>query len=359
MKLKIDRKVLVTALGRVDVTPNRTTLPILGNVLIVANEKGLSLFSTDLAIGITETCSAEIEEVGEVTVPLKKLEDLLKATKSFEIVLETKDESTLIVKGDGKSTIKGIVASEFPPFPEKGKDIYLCEIDSNILKNALIKGSVASANEEAKVLLNSVYFDFGTCLTIVSTDGLRMSLETIDVLPTRIASAILPLKTVGKINSLSGSIKIYLSNGTMFFVSDTSLLFIKTITGEYIKYEQLIPNTINTKICFSKDDFISFGKQAELFANNKAVTINLLQDEGNIKLEMKSVGDEGESQGSFLVNKLSGDNQSFILHMGNTLEGVSVMDSKEILLEIDKPNSPVLFRDGDAFIYIMAVMVNT
>ena len=74
---------------------------------------------------------------------------------------------------------------------------------------------------------------------------------------------------------------------------------------------------------------------------------------------MKSVGDEGESQGSFLVNKLSGDNQSFILHMGNTLEGVSVMDSKEILLEIDKPNSPVLFRDGDAFIYIMAVMVNT
>lgn len=359
MKLRIDRRILVAALGKVDVTPNRTTLPVLGNVLISANEKGLSLFSTDLAIGITETCSAEIEEIGEVTVPLKKLEDLLKATKSSEIILQTKDESTLIVKGDGKSTIKGIVASEFPPFPKKGKDIHLCEIDSSVLKNALIKGSVGAANEEARVLLNSIYFDFGTCLTIVSTDGLRMSLETIDVLPTRVASAILPLKTVGKINSLSGSIKIYLTNGTIFFVSDTSLLFIKTITGEYIKYEQLIPTTINTKISFSKDNFVSFGKQAELFANNKAVNINLLQEEDNTKLEMKSIGDEGESQGSFLVNKILGNNQSFILHMGNTLDGISIMDSKEILLEIDRFNTPVLFRDGDDFIYIMAVMVNT
>ncbi len=359
MKLKVDRKLLVTALGRVDVIPNRVILPILANVLLEAKEGKLSLFSTNLEVGVKETCVAEIEEEGEITVPLKKLIDLLKVTKAPEISLKTKEPFTLVVKGDGSSSIKGIDAGEFPSFPKYDEEL-ICKIDSGILKDGLTKGCLAAASDEARVLLNTVYFDFGLdILKIVSTDSYKMSIETLNVPSFKNVSAILPLKSIGKINALTDIVKVYFSKGTIFFVTETTILFVKLIDAEYVKYEQLVPNTCNTKISFPKTDFISFGKQACLFASNNSVTVNIFDDETGSKLEMKSVGDEGENQGSFSINKLSGNSQSFKLNMNNTLDGISAMDSEEILLEIDKSNAPVLFRDGEDFIYIMAVMVNT
>lgn len=359
MKLKIDRKALITALGRVDVIPNRVVLPILANVLLTAKEGKLSLFSTNLEVGIKEVCVAEVEEEGEITVPLKKLVDLLKVTKASEVSLKTKESFTLVVKGDSSSSIKGIEAKEFPLFPMYDEEL-ISEIDSGTLKDALAKGSIAAASDESKVLLNAVYFDFtSTILKIVSTDSFKMSIKTLNIPSSKNISAVIPLKSIEKINSLSGNIKIYFSKGAIFFITETIMLFMQLIDSEYMKYEQLLPTICNTKISFSKEDFISFGKQACLFANNNAVTVNILEDETGNKLEMKSVGDEGENQGSFLINKLLGNNQSFLLHMKNALNGISIADSKEILLEYDKPNTPILFRDGDDFIYIMAVMVNT
>ena len=53
----------------------RSTLPVLGNILFEATDKGLRLSATDLEVGIRSWIKADVIENGAVTIPAKILGD--------------------------------------------------------------------------------------------------------------------------------------------------------------------------------------------------------------------------------------------------------------------------------------------
>ena len=56
---------------------NRSTLPVLANVLLKTEDAGLKLTATNLEIGITYWVPGKIDEDGATTVPAKLLTDLV------------------------------------------------------------------------------------------------------------------------------------------------------------------------------------------------------------------------------------------------------------------------------------------
>ena len=56
---------------------NKTTLPVLNNILISTDRGRLKLAATNLEVGITCWIGAKIEEEGAVTVPAKLLSDVV------------------------------------------------------------------------------------------------------------------------------------------------------------------------------------------------------------------------------------------------------------------------------------------
>ena len=63
MKISIDRGVLLKALNHIQsVVERRNTIPILSNVKINANEKGISLIATDLDLEIIEKVDANVSK---------------------------------------------------------------------------------------------------------------------------------------------------------------------------------------------------------------------------------------------------------------------------------------------------------
>ena len=79
MKVTVERAQLLKSLGHVHrVVERRNTIPILGNVLVRAENARLSLKATDLDLEVTETLAAETATAGSTTVPAHMFYDIVR-----------------------------------------------------------------------------------------------------------------------------------------------------------------------------------------------------------------------------------------------------------------------------------------
>ena len=70
MHFTIGQSDFLEALSAVsNIVPARTPLPIIGNVLIAAENDRLSISATDLDLSVTVQAPAGVEEPGRVTLP--------------------------------------------------------------------------------------------------------------------------------------------------------------------------------------------------------------------------------------------------------------------------------------------------
>ncbi len=118
MKVTVERAQLLKSLGHVHrVVERRNTIPILGNVLVRAENATLSLKATDLDLEVTETLAAEVAGAGSTTVPAHMFYDIVrKLPDGSQIVLEADgDRSVLAIRaGRSRFTLQTLPESDFP-----------------------------------------------------------------------------------------------------------------------------------------------------------------------------------------------------------------------------------------------------
>ena len=79
MKFTIVREQLQEGLIAVAAAiPAKTTLPVLANVLVEATKQGIRLSGTDLDIAVSTMVRAEVDAEGALTLPAKKLVDIVR-----------------------------------------------------------------------------------------------------------------------------------------------------------------------------------------------------------------------------------------------------------------------------------------
>ena len=92
----------------------RSTLPVLGNVLLATEDSRLKLAATNLELGITCWIGAHVEEEGAITVPARTLIDMVNALLADQVSMELNIRSRTLHLACGRSeaNIKGIDAQE-------------------------------------------------------------------------------------------------------------------------------------------------------------------------------------------------------------------------------------------------------
>src|ERR1051325_2453778 len=89
MKFSVTKEKLLEALQQVqNVVSTRTTLPILSNVLLQANETELHLTTTDLDVGVRGTCEAHVDKAGSTTLPARRVFNIIRELPSSEIQID-------------------------------------------------------------------------------------------------------------------------------------------------------------------------------------------------------------------------------------------------------------------------------
>lgn len=126
MKLTIARTHLAAALAAVRnaaVARPDATNAILGNVLLSADGKTLTLSTSDLDVALRTTLAADVQIKGQCTVGAALLHDLCKSFKADRITLSTTSDEQdagklVVIAGSAKFELATLPPDDFPPVPE-------------------------------------------------------------------------------------------------------------------------------------------------------------------------------------------------------------------------------------------------
>src|SRR5262245_10110042 len=118
MKFAIAQTELLQALQVVsNAVPTRTTLPVLSNILVEAHEDHVQLTATDLDLAISTRAKANVADAGSLTVPAKKLFELVRKLPREELRVEAKDLTLNVGSKTGRFKFLCIRPDEFPSVP--------------------------------------------------------------------------------------------------------------------------------------------------------------------------------------------------------------------------------------------------
>src|ERR1051325_10671073 len=139
MNLTIAKEQMINGLRSVqNVVGNRSTLPILSNVLLRAEEERLELTATDLDVSISCGVEAKVKKPGASTVPVKRLFGIVRELNNAEIDLEVDEKNVCSIRsGPSFYKINGLSADEFPPLPtfkEEKKVVIVQETVKTMMK---------------------------------------------------------------------------------------------------------------------------------------------------------------------------------------------------------------------------------
>lgn len=298
MKFTVNRDVLVRELAKVQgVGEKRTTVPILSNALISAENGKISMLSTNMEIGILTTFETDVIEKGKTTVSAKLLYDVCKEMPDGILDIET-EENFLKVRG-GKSETKMITlpAGDFPKVPLPNKTPKTT-VESSKLINMMDKVGFCASTDETKYHLNSIYIDNGNnkgYLRMVSTDGHRLGLidEAVCDLDTIGASKgiLMPRKgafELRKIMDTAKEVSIMVDNGYFYMFADNAVVFVKEMDLEYPDYTRVIPTSNDKMFRVKRNDMLSALRRVSLMSAIKSKTVLFTLNNGSLMLSSKS-----------------------------------------------------------------------
>src|SRR6185503_17431880 len=113
------------------VVERKTTIPILANVLVKAEGGELRIAATDLEIGLKSVCVSKTTVPGTVTLPAKRLYEIVRALPDKEIKFKKGEANWVAVTcGSSRFRIAGLPQEGFPALAEPKSKVVSIPADS-------------------------------------------------------------------------------------------------------------------------------------------------------------------------------------------------------------------------------------
>jgi len=366
MNLTIAKEQIINGLQSVqNVVSNRTTLPILSNVLLRGEGDKLELTATDLDVTISCAVEAKVRKPGASTVPVKRLFGIVRELNNSEIDLEVDDKNVCSIRsGPSFYKINGLGADEFPPVPKfkEDKKVILAQ---ETVRGMMKKTSFAISTDESRYVLNGIFISLKDHkMTMVATDGRRLALvdEEVDVSEKSQGEFIVPAKTVNELNRLlqeKGEIELrYAENQASFTLKDEKgssvLIVTKLIEGNYPNYRQVIPSETKERVPLVREEFLHALRRAEIMTSEKSNSVKL--SFGKNKLEITANSPEvGEAKESLAVN-YKGQDMAVAFNPKYMIDPLNALPNDEVFLELIDELSPGVLKINGPFLYVVMPM---
>jgi DNA polymerase-3 subunit beta len=361
MKFSVSKEKLLEGLQTVqNVVSTRTTLPILSNVLLQANDGELRLTTTDLDVGVSGAVGAQVEKSGATTLPARRLSTIVRELPASEIVVDIDSKNVASIRcGQSFFKILGLPEEEFPPLPkfENARAFTLSQKD---LRDALKKTSYAISTDETRYVLNGILFSFKeNKLTLVATDGRRLALIDIEVEFPRSQEVdiIVPTKCVTELARLlgdEGDVKMSVGDNQIAFEVAGTLLVSKLIEGNYPNYRQVIPGEAKERVTLEREQFLNAVHRVSLLASDKSNSVKLIFSKNNIEIAANTP-DVGEARESLPVT-YKGKDFSIAFNPEFLMAPLRNLPTDEVFLDLIDEMSPGVIKIQTPFLYVLMPM---
>ena len=306
MEISISRQDLLRELTATQsVVERKTTIPILSNFLIEAEDDRVTITATDLDQSIKTSCAAKVKKPGSSTIPARKLYDYIKLLSDGNISIKLMENHWIQIRS-GRSNTKmvGMARANFPQVPEFPQHS-ITSIPAASLKNLISKTIFAISNEESRYTLNGALLILkAESLAMVATDGHRLahiekSGETLSNVSGE-RKTLIPRKALAELQSLLGNtdaetIEFADDDHTLFFRIGHRVLTSRKLTGQFPNYEAVMPRENNKFVIVRSEDLMGSIQRVAQFADERSGAVKVRLEQNELKISSSST-DSGESE---------------------------------------------------------------
>jgi len=358
---------------------SKSTLPVLGNILLATDEGRLKLAATNLEVGITCWVGAKVEEEGSITVPARLLTEFVNSLPpdQVDMALNARTLALGLKCAQFKANIKGIAAEEFPPIPTIGEGLSV-RLDPEALQAAIGQVAFAAATDDTRPVLTGVLMGFeGNELTLAAADGYRLAvrrLELTDAVPQKL-DIVVPARSLQELaRILSGEaakgakgdrepVEVHVtpnSSQVLFHLSSVDLVS-RLVEGNFPNYRQIIPQRYVTRAVLTTAEFQKAARIASFFArdSNNVIKLRLAPSGEELKpgeMTVEATAAEIGDAISGMPATIVGDNMQVAFNVKYISDVLSVIDTAQVALEVVSPSSPGVLKPVGKDDYIHVVM---
>ena len=363
MRCTIPQPQLLKHLQRVEHAVNdRSTLPILANVLLEINEQGLVLTTTDLDVGVRCQCplTAPFEQ-GAVALPAKKLATIVRELPEELVILEAKKNHTATLRcGSSDFRVPGLPPEDFPVLPA-AQSVEGARLAQGALKVLVTRTAHAMSVEETRFIFNGALLTTQKdSLTMVATDGRRLAVASapLSKAPKLALQAVIPSKTVRELGRLlqdeADDVAIgLLQENQLTFQCGPTTIVTRLIEGQFPAYEKVIPAPSKRTLVCNRLGLLNAIRRAGLMASatSQAVTFELEPNRLIISKESPELGSAREE----LAVTYAGEPMTVAFNPEFWLDVLKILEAEDIRIELAESDRRAVIRQPD-FLYLVMPM---
>jgi DNA polymerase-3 subunit beta len=352
---------------------SRSTLPVLGNILLSTDQDRLKLAATNLEIGVSCWVGAQVEDEGAITLPARLLTDWVNSVPAEKINLEmvVRTMSVNLKCARFESNIKGIDASEFPLIPTADGEDTL-SIPAAMLRQIIdqVAFAAADAKETSRPALTGVHVQFeGDRLSLAATDGYRLSLRR-TILPVGVGdlpSVIVPARSLAEVSRIGGEADPDKQVVVSLAAARNQILFrmqgrgegergafhqvdlvSQLIDAKFPDFNAIVPKSYATRTVLDTAAFLRALRPASLFARDASDRVTLQITPGTDvapgQVSIKATSAETGDNVSEVDALVEGTALEIAFNARYLLEILSVIDTPQVVLETARSDRPGVFR---------------
>jgi DNA polymerase-3 subunit beta len=351
------------------IVERKNTIPILANVLMEAVDGEVKLLATDLEVGLRSRCEASVTKQGSLTLPAKKLYEIIKALPETDVRIEQDRNGVTVAADRFDSRIQTLPRDDFPTLPE-ATGVVSATLPRDVLKGMVGKTQFAITGEDTRYFLNGALFILrADSMSLVATDGHRLALVSVP----RDAGAskapadeevrvILPRKTLLELGRLlgegEGEILYERGENHLFFSIAGRLLISRMIDGQFPAFERVIPKTNDKRVEFDRDRLTSAVRRVALLSNERSRAVKFQMTGGKVEIASSSP-EFGEAKEALMVDY--GDAPVTICFNAQyVLDFLGVAETDSVALEFKDDMSQAVMKpvgaEGYDYTYVIMPM---
>ena len=274
MKFTCVRENLVRGLAPVgEVVPQRTSLPILRNMLVRAEDGRLTLTGSDLDTTVVAEVRALIERDGVAAIPGRMLREYVGSMTEgvIEFELDPDNDKRVIIRGPSCTGHMSIEDTEYyPPVPGIEDALVSLEMEPAVLMDGLTRSLPAVSTSDTRPVLACLKMELsGDGMTLAAADGYRLSIYEygaeefsvdgeigeggVDLLLRRSSVARLE-RMLGRVE---GPVRLMATDKHAMFEMNGVRLVCSVVEGDFPVYERLVPSGWKTRVVVDHDALLA------------------------------------------------------------------------------------------------------
>jgi len=348
------------------IVERKNTIPILANVLIEAKGDEVRMLATDLEVALRSRCAAAVAKGGSLTLPAKKLYEIVKALPETDVRIEEDRNGVKVAADRFDSRMQTLPREDFPTLPD-ASGAARATLPRAAVKEMVAKTQFAITGEDTRYFLNGALFVLRPEeMNLVATDGHRLALVSV----TRDGKAkdgdenkaILPKKTLGELGRLlmegDGDVGYERGENHLFFTTGDRLLISRMIDGQFPAYERVIPKGNDKHIEFERDRLTNAVKRVALMSNERSRAVKFQIDKGKVDVTSSSP-DLGEAKETLPV-EYTGAPMGICFNAQYVLDFLSAVATDVVSLDLKDEVSQAVMKpvgaDGYDYTYVIMPM---